>query len=113
MRSVLEPGACGRSFGQRDRPPGPGDGIIDDCVGKIEKLPAGEGEGSFKSNIFLHQQPDGYPDLYIQNPLWGNVYNIGNFNQHDYEAFVFELIRRQYRSWELQGYKEQDALAGN
>ena len=38
----------------------------------------------------------------MQNPFWGDIYLIGNYNQADYEAFVAELTRRQYRSWELQ-----------
>ena len=49
------------------------------------------------------QRPDGIPDLYKQNPYWGDIFEIGNFNEIDYDAWVLELIRRQYRSWELQG----------
>jgi hypothetical protein len=82
----------------------PGDGIIDDCAGDIvipDNVGPGEEEDPFaRSNRF--EEPDGIPDLYLQNPGWGDIYLVGNFNQINYEAYVLELIRRQYRSWEMQ-----------
>jgi len=73
---------------------GPGDGTTDDCVGKLVELRPGSG-------VFLNQ-PDGSADLYLQNPGWGDIYEVGNYNRIDYDALVFELTRRQYRNWELQ-----------
>jgi hypothetical protein len=57
--------------------PGGGDGVLDDC------------------------DADGFPDIYVQNPLWGDVFLIGNFGSGTYEGFMLELDRRQYRSWEM------------
>jgi hypothetical protein len=83
-----------------DTDPGYGDGIIDDCSGLIELrdvLPDGSILGSFA------QRADGIPDLYAQNPGWGSVFLVGNFNSAEYRAFVLELVRRQYRSWQIEG----------
>ena len=78
----------------------PGDGLVDDCVGELE-LPRTRADDGAANEQFL-QRPDGTADLYVQNPGWGDVYLVGNLNRIDYEAVVLELIRRQYRSWELQ-----------
>ncbi|MCP3979822.1 MAG: TonB-dependent receptor [bacterium] len=39
----------------------------------------------------------------VFNPGWGQILLVGNFNESDYEGYVLELNRRQYRGWELQG----------
>ncbi len=76
----------------------PGDGIIDDCAGELEFI-----QGATEEDDINLERPDGIPDLYVQNPGWGNVFYVGNLNQIDYQGYSFELIRRQYRNWELQG----------
>jgi hypothetical protein len=76
----------------------PGDGVIDDCAGELEFVPNAPGTSDDDINL---EHPDGIPDLYVQNPGWGNVLYIGNFNSIDYDAYVLELTRRQYRNWEL------------
>lgn len=95
-----------------DTDPGPGDGYIapgfsrpfDDCAGEII-VP--EGQDTTAGDPFSREarleEPDGRPDLYLQNPGWGDIYLLGNFNSIDYEGYVLEIIRRQYRSWEMQG----------
>jgi hypothetical protein len=72
-----------------DSSPGIGDGRIDDCVGA--RLPG----------LTSTRGPDGIPDLYVQNPAWGEFYVVGNFNTTEYEAVVLELTRRQYRNWQM------------
>ncbi|MEN8198316.1 MAG: hypothetical protein ABFS30_17735, partial [Pseudomonadota bacterium] len=47
--------------------------------------------------------PDGVPDLYTMNPLWGEVYYLSNLNSSDYKGIVLEFTRRQYRGWEMNG----------
>ena len=74
-----------------DTNPGNGDGRLDDCRGGAQSTGGG----------FSVSRPDGIDDLYLQNPFWGDVFMITNANEIDYQAFVLELIRRQYRSWEL------------
>jgi len=76
-----------------DTDPGPGDGRVDDCSGE---------EVADPSWGYTLERPDDILDLYKLNPFWGDVFVIGNFNEVDYEAWVVELVRRQYRSWELQ-----------
>jgi hypothetical protein len=78
----------------------PGDGILDDCIGELD-LPKGSAQEGGTSGEIL-QKPDGSADLYVQNPGWGDIYLVSNLNRIDYEALVLELIRRQYRSWEMQ-----------
>ncbi|MCP3981241.1 MAG: TonB-dependent receptor [bacterium] len=73
---------------------GDGDGIIDDCTGDLVPI-GGAVLGQFQ------EVADGLPDLYVQNPGWGKLLLVGNFNTSDYEAYVLELVRRMYRSWQL------------
>ena len=96
--------------------PNGGDGIIDDCQGKLltpetnpeaGDPPLGSGLASFL------QRPDGLPDLYIQNPFFGQMFLIGNFNESDYEGVTLELIRRQYQGWEMQGSYTYAESVGN
>jgi hypothetical protein len=84
----------------QDTDPGNGDGITDDCTGLTEvndTLPDGSILGNFLPRA------DGIPDLYVQNPAWGSIFLVGNFNEADYHALVLELVRRQFRSWQLEG----------
>ena len=82
-----------------DTDPGPGDGRLDDCAGETFFAPAVDPFGD-TGDIRL-DRPDGITDLYVQNPFWGDIFLVGNFNEIDYRAFVLELVRRQYRSWEM------------
>jgi hypothetical protein len=86
-----------------DTDPGYGDGRIDDCVGQtdsFENTAKGGGPSNDEDNTVILHRADGRPDLYIQNPLWADVYRVGNINSIDYDAFQVRLVRRQYRSWE-------------
>ena len=85
-----------------DTDPGAGDGRLDDCVGEIETLRVDPNSGSLgESNTNELRRPDGVTDLYVQNPFWGDIFLIGNYNSIDYQAAVLELVRRQYRNWEM------------
>ncbi|HKQ62333.1 MAG TPA: carboxypeptidase regulatory-like domain-containing protein [Candidatus Polarisedimenticolaceae bacterium] len=94
----------------------PGDGIIDDCVGDLERiaLTAGEPQGNDPVDLtdFI-ETPDGIPDAYLQNPGWGDIYLLGNFNRADYTGYIVEITRRQYRSWEFQGSYTWSKATGN
>jgi len=86
----------------------PGDGMIDDCAGELEFFGNDPNDTSDDINL---EKPDGLPDLYVQNPGWGNLFFVGNLNQIDYEAYVIELVRRQYRNWQLQtSYTYSEAI---
>ncbi len=87
-----------------DTDPGPGDGRIDDCVGETVTWEEGGGDGGAEGDsVGSVVRPDGIVDLYKLNPFWGDILLIGNFNEIDYESYGVELVRRQYRSWELNG----------
>ncbi|MFZ8890058.1 MAG: hypothetical protein ACO2YV_05465, partial [Pseudomonadales bacterium] len=44
------------------------------------------------------QRPDGRPALYRLNPFFGEIYQIGNYNEADYDAVVLQILR-QCSSW--------------
>jgi len=77
-----------------DTDPGIGDGVVDDCTGIV----VNEG-GPVVGRDF--EYPDGLPDLYKQNPGWGEVLLVGNFNSTQYDAVIVEFIRRMYRRWQM------------
>jgi len=89
-----------------DTDPGPGDGKLDDCVGRL--VVPRQGLGALTIDI-----PDGRDDLYVQNPAWEELLLLGNFNRSDYEAFVVELIRRQFRNWQMQASYTWSEAVGN
>jgi hypothetical protein len=112
---------CGLSY--PDTEPGAGDGFIDpvvlsrfgpdvahldNCVGEYQVAHMSSGDeppcspaDPFCRAVQLLRRPDEAPDLYLQNVFWGDIFLIGNFNTIEYEAWVLELVRRQYRSWEM------------
>jgi hypothetical protein len=89
-----------------DTDPGVGDGRIDDCVGEwifppLEEQPGDPGGAMPPSQQKTIQRPDGFADTYLQNPGWGQLLLLGNFNQHDYDGFTLVVNRRQYRNWQM------------
>ena len=91
--------AVGPSDADYDPAIAPGDGVLDDCIGELEvRPPATEAD----TEPLVLQRPDGTTDLYVQNPGWGDILLVGNVNQIDYEGYTLEVVRRQYRSWEMQ-----------
>lgn len=86
-----------------DTDPGNGDGRYDDCVGDFVDNPGGGGSSTGSLPVFdgLLVRPDGFRDAYVQNPGWGEIFLIGNFNTTEYQAYILELTRRQYRNWQL------------
>jgi hypothetical protein len=78
------------------------DGVIDDCAGKIVGVGSEEvGGGNGIGRELILRQPDGIPDLYLQNPYWGDIYLVGNFNEAVYKGVILALERRQYRNWQM------------
>ena len=49
------------------------------------------------------RQPDGKPDLYIQNILFNRVFRLGNYNAQSYRALELEMVRRLSRKWQMNG----------
>jgi hypothetical protein len=92
-------GKCQTQRSLRDRwllqPP---DGKLDDC------------EGSLDGSLHLS---DGFLDSYVYNPAWGTVFRVGNDNEATYEAVVVELVRRQYRNWQMEASYTWSRAIGN
>src|SRR5262249_33601450 len=72
----------------QDTDPGDGDGRQDDCVGKLLRLDSGSNTGKFGPAGLYVNRPDGIPDLYILNPAWGNIFQIGNYNSAKYDGLI-------------------------
>lgn len=81
------------------RPIGDPDGVFDDCGGR--PVPVGVKPGGI-GGLIWEQRPDGYPDLFIYNPLFNQIFQIGNYNESQYEAVQVELRRRFYKNWEME-----------
>jgi hypothetical protein len=85
-----------------DIDPGDGDGRLDDCAGDFIPVEEPNPFDPEKPNLVLLVGPDGIVDLYGRNPAWGSVFLIGNFNRAEYEAIVLEMVRRQYKDWQME-----------
>jgi hypothetical protein len=102
-----------------DTDPGVGDGIIDDCIGEWifpdQNLPGQGGPGGAgpPSQQQTIQRPDGFADTYLQNPGWGQLLLLGNFNEHDYDGFTVVINRRQYRNWQMNASYAWSRVWGN
>jgi hypothetical protein len=102
-----------------DADPGVGDGRIDDCIGEWifpdQSAPGQGGPGGAgpPSQQLTIQRPDGFPDTYLQNPGWGQLLLLGNFNQHDYDGVTVVVNRRQYRNWQMNASYTWSQVWGN
>jgi len=48
------------------------------------------------------RQPDGVPDLYIQNFFFNRVFRLGNYNNQTYRGVELELVKRLSRKWQME-----------
>jgi hypothetical protein len=90
-----------------------GDGEVDDYFGGFGTTPYGG----------ITREPDGFPDLFVYNPLFNQVLELGNVNSSEYEAYQLEIVRRLARRWQMnasyvysraEGDAEQfDSIVGN
>jgi len=44
---------------------------------------------------------DGYPDLYINNPNFNQIFRVGNYNVQDYVGYELQFTRRLSRKWQM------------
>ena len=90
-----------------------GDGKPDDNFGAV--VPSGFGG--------YYRAPDGLPDLFVRNPLFNQVLELGNVNSSDFHSWQFVVNRRLGKLWQMNAsytYSKvtgeadaYDALAGN
>jgi len=57
--------------------------------------------------------PDGYLDTYTHNVGWGSIYMVGNLNDAVYRGLQLELVRRQYRNWQMNASYTWSKAVGN
>ncbi|HEX4824119.1 MAG TPA: hypothetical protein VFV19_07380 [Candidatus Polarisedimenticolaceae bacterium] len=91
-----------------DTDPGIGDGRLDDCTGRQENFP-----GAFGPGAPTFSRGDGFADLYILDPGWGNIFKIGNYNQSQYDGVTLEFVRRQYKNWQMEASYTLSKATGN
>jgi len=70
-----------------------------------------------------HNVPNGAPDLYVHNPRFNQILEVGNYNELDYTAWELILRKRLHRNWQMMfGYtwskargeaESFDTLSGN
>jgi hypothetical protein len=86
-----------------DTDEGIGDGRLDDCSGQevFSTSDTGGVGGGGSGTVFL-QTKDGFADLYVLNPAWRDIFQIGNYNDQKYDALIFEFVRRQYKNWQME-----------
>jgi len=58
----------------------------------------GGSEGGGKADTRLS---DTYPDLFINNFNFNQIFRIGNFNVQDYVGYELQLVRRLSRKWQM------------
>jgi hypothetical protein len=85
----------------QDTDPGIGDGRRDDCTGKLVRIGGASGDDPNMGADYIYK-PDGIPDLYVLNPAWGSIYQIGNYNSSKYDGVILEFVRRQYKNWQME-----------
>ncbi|MBZ5640483.1 MAG: TonB-dependent receptor, partial [Acidobacteriia bacterium] len=98
------------------------DGKLDDCDGQLtvpfNAAGSGGGDTGGGSNSKLNLRellhgPDGYLDTYTHNLGWGSIYMTGNFNFATYKGLQLEVIRRQYRNWQMNASYTWSRALGN
>ncbi|HEV8376222.1 MAG TPA: hypothetical protein VGR38_08365, partial [Candidatus Polarisedimenticolia bacterium] len=52
-------------------------------------------------SVQYQRNPDGYPDLYIENLDFNQVFRVGNYNYQEYASYELHLVRRLRRKWQL------------
>ncbi len=59
------------------------------------------------------QEPDGRPDLYIENFFFNQIFRIGNFNHARYKGIEVEVTKRLSRKWQLESSYTYSRAVGN
>ncbi len=74
-----------------------------DDFGFTTLVPQTQSGGSGDAGKLQNQrQPDGYPDLYINNFNFNQILRIGNYNYQEYEGYEMALSRRLSRKWSME-----------
>jgi len=53
------------------------------------------------SSFRFDRVPDGYPDLYINNFNFNQIFRVGNYNFQAYRSYEFQITRRLRRKWQM------------
>ncbi|HEX4826457.1 MAG TPA: carboxypeptidase regulatory-like domain-containing protein [Candidatus Polarisedimenticolaceae bacterium] len=97
----------------QDTDPGIGDGRLDDCTGQNVQATVPNSDGGNGHGTATVERPDGVPDLYVLNPGWGSIFQIGNYNHSQYDGLILEFVRRQYKNWQMEASYTLSKATGN
>jgi len=53
------------------------------------------------TNVRFDRVPDRYPDLYINNFNFNQIFRVGNYNFQAYRSYEFQITRRLQRKWQM------------
>jgi outer membrane receptor protein involved in Fe transport len=72
-----------------------------DKFGKTNFVPPNGSGGESGQGRTDEQTPDQYPDLYINNLNFNQIFRVGNYNVQDYQAIELQFVRRLSRKWQM------------
>jgi hypothetical protein len=72
-------------------------GYCDDFGGTVPPLSGDPAPGPAP----IQTISDGYPDLFINNFNFNQIFRVGNYNVQDYSSYEVQLTRRLRRKWQL------------
>ena len=107
---IIDP-YTGRTY--QDTDPGIGDGRLDDCTGDNVQATVASSDPGGSTTTATVERPDGVPDLYVLNPGWGSIFQIGNYNESKYDGVILEFVRRQYKNWQMEASYTLSKATGN
>ena len=93
--SPRRPGENGASCGNVTQ-----SGYCDDFGGVIRQPPQGSGGEGNKGQPDI-RVPDQYPDLFINNMNFNQIFRVGNVNYQDYVGYELQFVRRLSRKWQM------------
>ncbi len=74
-------------------------GFCDTFGGVIRHPP--QGSGGEAGDQADERVPDGYPDLFINNLNFNQVFRVGNINYQAYTGYELQFVRRLSRKWQM------------
>jgi len=72
-----------------------------DEFGRTIAFPVNGSGGEAGKGRAEERAPDGYPDLYIDNLNFNQIFRVGNYNVQDYNAIELQFVRRLSRKWQM------------
>lgn len=95
--TTRRPGVGGAQCGGQTLTDG---GFCDTLGGVVRQPPQGSG-GEAGGGQPDQRVADGYPDLYINNLNFNQIFRVGNINYQEYQGYELQFVRRLSRKWQM------------